>query len=50
MLIHDCTIMEKDRLYTLSVLCDHPYLVSLFFAILLSIHLVTFLMFFYYLL
>ena len=32
--------------YNLSVLCDHPYLVSLLFAILLSLHLVTFLMFF----
>jgi len=27
----------------LTVLCDHPYLVSLLFAILLSLHLVTFL-------
>ena len=30
----------------LTVLCDHPYLVSLLFAVLLSLHLVTFLMFF----
>ena len=29
----------------LTVLCDHPYLVSLLLAILLSLHLVTFLMF-----
>ena len=30
----------------MTVLCDHPYLVSLLFAVLLSLHLVTFLMFF----
>ena len=30
----------------MNVLCDHPYLVSLLFAVLLSLHLVTFLMFF----
>ena len=30
----------------LTVLCDYPCLVSLLFAVLLSLHLVTFLMFF----
>jgi len=33
-------------LYT-ELLCYHPYLVSMLFADLLSLHLVTFLMFFY---
>jgi len=30
----------------LTILSDYPYLVSLLFAVLLSLHLVTFLMFF----
>ena len=30
----------------MTVSCDYPYLVSLLFAVLLSLHLVTFLMFF----
>ena len=30
----------------MTVICDHPYLVSLHFAVLLSLHLVTFFMFF----
>jgi len=41
--------MEKDPcrgVVYLTVLCDHPYLVSLLFAVLLSLHLVTFLTFF----
>jgi len=33
----------------LTALCDHPYLVSLLFAVLLSLHLVKFLMFSFYL-
>jgi len=33
-------------LYT-ELLCYHPYLVSMLFADLLSLHLVTFIMFFY---
>jgi len=41
--------MEKDpcrgAVY-LIVLCDHPYLVSVLFAVLLSLYLVTFKMFF----
>ena len=42
------SIMEKDPcrgLYTW-LFYDHPYLVSLLFAVLISLHLVTFLMFF----
>ena len=41
--------MEKDPcrgVVYLTVLCDRPYLVSLLFAVLLSLHLVTFLMLF----
>ena len=41
-------IMEKDPcrgVVALTILCDHPYLVSIFFAILLSLHLVAFLTF-----
>jgi len=33
----------------LTVLCDHPYLISLLFAVLLSLHLVKFVMLLYYL-
>jgi len=42
-------IIEKDPfrgVVYLTVLCDRPYLVSLLFAVLLFLHLVTFLMFF----
>jgi len=41
--------MEKDPcrgFVYLTVLCDRPYLVSVLFAVLLSLHLVTFLMLF----
>jgi len=40
--------MEKDpcrEVVYFTVSCDHPYLVSLTFAILLSLHLVTLLLF-----
>ena len=33
----------------LTVLCDHPYLVSLLFSVLLSLHLITILMLLYHL-
>ena len=42
-------IMEKDpcsEVVYLTVSCDRPYLVSLLYAILLSLHLVTYLTFF----
>ena len=41
--------MEKDLckgVVYFTVLCDHPYLVSLLFAVLVSLHPATFLMFF----
>jgi len=41
--------MDKDpcrEVVYLTVLCDHPYLVSSLFTVLLSLHLVTFLLFF----
>jgi len=38
--------MCRVELCTKFVLCYHPYLVSVLFADLLSLHLVTFLMFF----
>ena len=44
--------MEKDLcrgVVYFTVLCDHPYLVSLLFAVLLSLHPVTFSNVFYYL-
>ena len=47
------TYMEKDLcrgVVYFTVLCDHPYLVSLLFAILVSLHPVTFSNVFYYLL
>ena len=45
---HNTRITKKicREFVHLTVLCDHPYLVSLLFAILLSLHLVTFLMLF----
>ena len=44
--------MEKDLcrgVVYFTVLCDHPYLVSLLFAVLVSLHPVTFSNVFYYL-
>ena len=46
------TYMEKDLcrgVVYFTVLCDHPYLVSLLFAVLVSLHPVTFSNVFYYL-
>ena len=46
------TYMEKDLsrgVVYFTVLCDHPCLVSLLFAVLVSLHPVTFLNVFYYL-
>ena len=46
------THMEKDLcrgVVYFTVLCDHPYLVSLLFAVLVSLHPVTFSNVFYYL-
>ena len=43
------TYMEKDLcrgVVYFTVLCDHPYLVSLLFAVLVSLHPVTFPMYF----
>ena len=43
------TYMEKDLcrgVVYFTVLCDHPYLVSFLFAVLVSLHPATFLMFF----
>ena len=42
---HYTRIMEKDLcrgVVYFTVLCDHPYLVSLLFAVLVSLHPVTF--------
>ena len=46
------TYMEQDLcrgVVYFTVLCDHPYLVSLLFAVLVSLHPVTFSNVFYYL-
>jgi len=40
------TKIPVGGLHYLTVLCEHPYLVSLLFAVLLSLHLVTLLMHF----
>ena len=45
------TYMEKDLcrgVVYFTVLCDHPYLVSLLYAVLVSLHPVTFSNVFYY--
>ena len=46
---HNTCIMICRGVVYFTVLCDHPYLVSLLFAVLVSLHPVTFSNVFYYL-
>ena len=38
-------VQQISRVFLCLTFCDHPYLVSLLFAVLLSLHLITFVMF-----